>query len=244
MRASVCMATYNGVRFMDEQLNSILFQLRPGDELVICDDCSTDGTRERLARIDDPRVRVIYNERNLGHIRNFEKCLQTCRGDIIFLSDQDDVWAPEKIEHYRSLFRDNPRVSMVASDFSMIDSQGKSIGESVALGLYPWRSRAGRVLGIFAGRLPYFGCTMAMRREILGLSLPIPEGVEAHDVWIALVCNTTGQVRHVGRPLVARRIHGANLTPIKRRTLSVILRSRSRLLRAYVRFCIARAIGR
>lgn len=94
---SVAMATYNGAEFVTEQIASILPQLAPGDEIVIVDDASTDDTLEVISRIDDPRIRLVRNEVNLGYVHTFERALATTRGEVIFLSDQDDEWFPERV---------------------------------------------------------------------------------------------------------------------------------------------------
>src|SRR5689334_3167479 len=97
MRISVCLATYNGADFVVEQLESILCQLGPDDEVVVSDDSSTDGTVERIVGLGDRRVTVHRNETNLGYSKNFENALRLSTGDVVFVADQDDVWLPDKV---------------------------------------------------------------------------------------------------------------------------------------------------
>lgn len=241
MRASICLATYNGAKYIKEQLDSILRQIAEDDEIIICDDGSTDGTRDFLREIDDPRVTILYNQKNLGHVRNFEKLLLEATGDILFLCDQDDLWDLQKISIYKRIFAQDASINLIASNFSEMASDGHLIGENLKLGAFPFKSSFLRVGGIFFGRLPYFGCTMAFRRSVLRVALPIPIGVEAHDIWLALIANTLGKCQHLTDKLVTRRIHSTNLTPTKRRPLNVILVSRIQLLTAYLKALIFRS---
>src|SRR3546814_6979697 len=112
---SVCMGTYNGARWIEIQLGSILSQLSPEDEVVIVDDGSKDDTLDRVASFNDPRVRVLRNGRNRGVDLTFERALGEARGDIIFLSDQDDFWYPNKVETVLRAFRDRKSTRLNSS---------------------------------------------------------------------------------------------------------------------------------
>ena len=228
---SVCMATYNGAQYIREQIDSILLQLGPDDEIVVCDDCSGDATLEVVESYHDPRIRAYRNNVNLGHVRNFEKAIALARGDFIFLSDQDDLWLPGRVAHMMALMASEPAVLLVASNFDLINADGADIGEYRLLG--PVRPTALRqALAILAGRSPYWGCTFLMKRDGLQYGLPIPKNVESHDIWIALMASMFGRVMNIAGPTVKRRIYAGNLTVGRRRALGVVLRSRYHFLRA------------
>jgi glycosyltransferase involved in cell wall biosynthesis len=134
MTISIAMATYNGERYIREQLDSFATQTLPPDEVVICDDCSRDNTLavvEKFAQSAKFNIRFARNERQLGFTRNFEKALSLCDGDLIFLSDQDDVWFPEKIEIVRNTFVSYPSVQVVINDVEIADGQLKSSGATL-----------------------------------------------------------------------------------------------------------------
>jgi len=222
---SVCIATYNGAAYIREQLDSILAQLGEGDEVIVCDDQSSDGTLDIIDGYHDTRIRTFRNESRLGHVRNFEKAMSLSKGDYIFLSDQDDIWLPNRVQMMLSRFNGDPDVELVASNFDLIDVNGVHLGEFRRLGGVK-KSRFGQVFAIFAGRAPYFGCTFLIRRRLLDSCLPIPHGVESHDIWFALVASLVGKVVNLPEPTLLHRIHGGNVTTKKRRALVVVLRTR------------------
>jgi len=125
-KISVAMCTYHGERFLAQQLASIAKQTRPPDELVVCDDRSSDRTVEILrdfaASVSHP-VKIFENETNLGFVANFERAIQLCTGDLIALSDQDDIWYPERLELSEREFAAHPEVGLVFSDADLIDDQ-------------------------------------------------------------------------------------------------------------------------
>lgn len=222
---SVCMATYNGGKYIRAQLDSILMQLGPTDEIVVCDDCSSDDTLEVIESYRDARIRAYRNDDRLGHVRNFEKAITLSRGEYIFLSDQDDVWLQGRMAEMFKQIDGQDRVLLVASNFDLIDSDGADIGTFRQLGP---ASRCGlfQVLAIFAGKAPYYGCTFVLKRELVKYCLPIPTNIESHDIWIAMVANLFGRVVNMQGATVKRRIHQSNLTAKRRRALKVVLRSR------------------
>jgi len=230
---SVCIATYNGEKYIREQVDSILSQLGPDDELVVCDDQSGDRTLEILVGYHDTRIRAYRNETRLGHVRNFEKAISLARGDYIFLSDQDDVWLPGRVAAMLERMAANPRALLVASNFDLIDEAGAGIGEFRLLGpVKPfWLMQ---LFYIFAGKQPYWGCTFLMRRKILDYCMPIPERIESHDIWIALIASVFGTVVNIHGATLQHRMHGRNVTVKKSRALRVILWSRYYFLRALV----------
>lgn len=127
MTISVAMCTYNGAKFIEKQVLSIIEQTVPVDEIVICDDGSLDGTIDIVMEIQSEveiPIRLYINEPNIGVCANFDKAIKLCKGDIIFLSDQDDVWMPDKVETIVSWFKANPSKNVVFTNASFIDSDG------------------------------------------------------------------------------------------------------------------------
>lgn len=210
MKVSVCMAVYNGARYLRAQVDSILSQLRPGDELIALDDASQDRSLEVLAGVADPRLRLHRNAANLGVVKTFEKALSLASGDIIFLSDQDDVWLPGKVAAALQVFGSRPEVTAVVTDATMIDENGETIGRS----FFAQRGRfaPGPVHNFLNNK--YLGCTLSFRREMLDVFLPIPADVPMHDIWFGVLNGIYGRAHFIDEPLVAYRRHGRNASPV------------------------------
>ena len=185
-RISVALCTYNGERFLAPQLASIAKQTRLPDELVISDDRSTDRTvaivREYAAAASFP-VRVFVNERNLGYTANFARAIQLCEGDLIALSDQDDLWYPNRLERSEYEFLSHPQAGLVFSDADLIDEQGRTLGETLwqRLGFVGRRKRS-----LLAGRYEVLakhrfvtGATVMFRADLRDRFLPIAAGLDS-----------------------------------------------------------------
>lgn len=233
--ASVCMATYNGERYLSAQLDSILAQLHEGDEVVIVDDASTDGTPALLSELRDARIRVVRNERNLGYVRSFERALSLARGDVMLMSDQDDIWTAGRRDALVEAASEHP---VVASNLLLLDSReplrSPLTGRPWLLSPRDDGRRWRNELRILAGDAPYFGCAMAIRRDALPLVTPFPSYLtESHDLWIATAANASGALGHLETPTVLRRVHGENASSSKPRGLSAALGSRVLLLRLW-----------
>jgi glycosyltransferase involved in cell wall biosynthesis len=222
VRISVCMATYRGTRYVEEQIQSILEQLGDDDELVVVDDASPDSTAEVVAALPDARIKLVRNPVNVGYVRTFERALGLARGDFLLLADQDDVWLPGRVESMLTALR---RHAVVSTSVAVL-------GEPATLPRFRLSAadserHVANVFAILVGYRPYTGCAMGLRREILRSVLPIPAFVfESHDLWIALVANTHGENVHLEAPSVARRLHDANQTPLGWRGPRAILRAR------------------
>ncbi len=229
------MATYNGAAYLREQIDSILPQLRDDDELVIVDDASADGSREIIASYDDPRIRCVEQDVNRGYVRTFEHALEAARGDIVLLSDQDDVWLPGRLE----LLAQAAGMRGVAASNLLLLHSGEPL-RSPLTGR-PWLLHAKHStrgvrneLAMLAGDIPYFGCTMAIRRDRLDLVLPFPAGLsESHDLWIATVANAARWMTHVEQPTLLRRVHDDNASTSRPRGILPALRSRLLLMRLW-----------
>lgn len=209
MKISVCMAVYNGAAYLMPQVHSILSQLRADDELVVVDDASQDNSAELFSNLSDSRVSVFRNERNLGVFASFEKAMRLARGDILFLSDQDDIWLPGKVEKIIGVFLSKPEMTMVATDARIIDESGAVVADS----FFAQRGRfeAGVLHNLIKNK--YLGCTLAFRSSMLDHFLPIPPDVPMHDIWFGLVNDIYGKTYYIDQPLIAYCRHGKNVSP-------------------------------
>ena len=214
---SVALCTYQGERHLADQLESIALQTLLPAEVVICDDGSTDGTVdvvERFAARAPFRVRLHVNPENLGVTANFARAISMCRGSIIALADQDDVWAPEKLERQIAAFRDRPGAGAVFSDAELVDGSLRPLGRTLfeATRFTERRRRrfnGGHALEILVARSVVCGATLAFRSSFRDLVLPIPS-TGLHDVWIAGLLASASDVVALPEPLVRYRQHGAN----------------------------------
>lgn len=212
MRASVCIATYNGADYIGEQLASILTQIGPDDEVLVGDDGSTDSTLSILARFSDPRISVLCNPSNLGHVGNFQSLISKAAGDIIFLSDQDDRWTPDKYRTIIDHFVANPDAQVFHHSLLKMDERGNLI-EQEPVPIASWRKE--HLLLAQMVKSYVFGCCLAFRADLKDILLPFPRSVYAHDHWIAMTAGVVGGFYHHDAPLLHYRIHGKNLTPKK-----------------------------
>jgi glycosyltransferase involved in cell wall biosynthesis len=231
MATSVCMATYNGEKYVLRQLQSILDQLSPDDEVIVVDDCSTDRTVDVIKAMNDPRVATYVNDRNRREVYSFGRAIALARHRFIFLSDQDDVWLPGRV----ALMSEALKTALLAtSNFEWIDQDEHPLRISHD-GVRPEDSNRyfKNIADIFIGKTTYFGCAMAFRRELKPLLLPIPDYIESHDWWVALAGNMARSNVHLRDKTFLKRRHGNNATdPISSRSLASRLRSRAILLRS------------
>ena len=178
MKISIAMATYNSAKYLKAQLQSFIDQTRQPDELIITDDCSTDDTEiivHEFAKVAPFTVEFYRNEKNLGYCGNFNAALTKTTGDLVFLSDQDDVWFAEKIEYMVGVADRNPEALVVMNDAVLTDGDLNEVGLTKVGQI---RS-AGMSLDSFV-----MGCCCAVRRELLDFCMPIPHGMKGHDNWL------------------------------------------------------------
>ena len=211
---SIAMCTYNGSRFLPAQLRSIAAQHRLPDELVICDDDSSDDTPSILAQfvLSAPfRVRVIRNDKRLGSTRNFQNAISLCHGDIVALADQDDVWYPQKLARLAAAF--TPESVAVFSDADLIDSDSHPLHSRL------WNSycfgsgdqhlfAAGRALSVLIKHPVVTGTTLAFRKSLASVLLPIP-AEHVHDFWISFLLAACGRIHVIPEPLLQYRQHAS-----------------------------------
>lgn len=214
-RISVALCTYNGGRFLPQQLASIAQQTRLPDELIVCDDGSTDRTvsmlREFAASAPYP-VRIHENERNLGPAANFERAIRLCEGNLIALSDQDDIWYPIRLQRSEQEFTAHPQAGLVFSDADVINDRNELTGPTMwqRLGFAGKRKRdlmGGEYLLLAKHRF-VTGATMMFRASLRDRCLPIGRGW-IHDEWIALMTAAFFDLRPIDQPLIRYRIHGS-----------------------------------
>jgi glycosyltransferase involved in cell wall biosynthesis len=217
LKISIAICTYNGETYLQEQLNSYAAQTRLPDEVVVCDDCSSDKTvkiiRDFAERAPFP-VRLYANETNLRSTKNFEKAISLCEGDIIFLSDQDDVWHKNKLEKFTAAFETDEQVGLVFCDGELVDENLISLNISAWQAIRFDKKRQNSVkngdgLAVILDNNVVTGCMMAFRAKYKDLLLPIPNDIQGviHDHWIALLMFTVVKVNFIPERLVKYRQH-------------------------------------
>jgi glycosyltransferase involved in cell wall biosynthesis len=206
---SVVVATYNGERFLREQLDSLLHQTYPLIEIVIVDDASTDGT---IAILDEytllhEKIRLFKSETNVGYIKNFEKGIASCKGEYVALSDQDDIWLPEKISRLMDEREDYP---LIYCDSALINAEGDSLGMKLSdvKNLTTFWSPLNYVYG---GSVA--GHAMLVKKDVIVGALPLPS-IFPHDYWIGFLSTSFGKLKFLDEVLVRYRQHGGNVTGV------------------------------
>lgn len=218
--SSIVMATYNGEKYLSEQLESFCKQTVLPDELVISDDNSKDNTKEiilKFAKTAPFKVQFVENEQNSGVVKNFENALKYVNGDIIFFSDQDDYWLSNKIEKYLSVFDENNEVAYIFSDLIVANENLKDLGKS----LYsPKTADLARdydkvslsaFKDIVAVKVFVNGATSAFRREFLDLISPIPVTSMLHDGWTAALIAACAKIMFLNEKYSLYRQHHTNV---------------------------------
>ncbi len=216
-KISIALCTYNGEEYLAEQLESYSRQTRQPDQLIVCDDASSDDTvkiLEEFAGRVSFEVKIFVNENKLGYIKNFEKAITLSAGDLIFLSDQDDVWHADKLEIFERKFDEDAAVGLVFCNANLVDEKLEPLGKDVRawLGLSPQIERLfkeGKVLPKLFNQNYSPGFTMAFRAKYKNLILPLPSDVYlvVYDYWIALLLTAVSKVVPLAAPLVDYRQH-------------------------------------
>ncbi len=214
MRLSVAMCTYNGEKFLGEQLASFAAQERLPDELVICDDGSTDATvqiAEAFAKEAPFLTRVYRNPANLGYTRNFIQAVEFCSGEVIALSDQDDLWYPQKLARLVEVFQSDPTVGGVFSNGHLMDDASnilnRTLWDSFRFGPDDQaRLRSGGAVDVLLRRNVITGMAFAFRGSLKHLLTPVPDSW-IHDGWLAFMIALRSGLVALPEPLVAYRVH-------------------------------------
>jgi len=204
MRISIALATFNGSKYLPAQLKSYLDQTRLPDELIVSDDGSTDDTRMILMEFAETapfEVRLYVNNENRGYANNFNHAILHSTGELVFLSDQDDVWFPQKLEYIEKLAKENPSCLLFMNDAALTDENLNNVGLTKLSQI--------RSLGL-QDRYFVMGCCCAVKRELLDLCMPIPNGIKAHDDWIVNFADELSVKVVSERVLQYYRRHGTN----------------------------------
>jgi glycosyltransferase involved in cell wall biosynthesis len=200
---SVCIATYNGEKYIKEQIASILSQLGEGDEVIVSDDGSADRTLDVVRQFGDTRIKIAINTGRHGYTHNFENALKQAAGDYIFLSDQDDVWLQGKVKTMLPLLEADD--CLVVTDAYITDEKleiRRRLSEYRRYHPGYWRNLYTAV---------YMGCTNAFTRRVKDYCLPFPQtSLIQHDNWIGLLCELKFKVAYLDEPLVLYRRHSGN----------------------------------
>lgn len=201
---SVCIATYNGEKYIHEQIASILQQIGNDDEIVVSDDGSTDKTLDVVRSFDAQNIHIYINKGDHGYTPNFENALRNAHGDYIFLSDQDDIWMPDKVEASMKYLKVN---DFVVSDALIVDGDNKPLFDSFC---EQRKSKFGFLNTLI--RFSYLGCCFAFRRKVLSKALPFPKNhiLCTHDNWLALVSTAFYKSAFIPLPLIRYRRYGGN----------------------------------
>jgi glycosyltransferase involved in cell wall biosynthesis len=212
---SVCIATYNGEKFIKEQVDSIISQLSNEDEIIISDDGSTDNTLDILEAYNDERIKIYHhkNDKSLKGKRlatfyyvtqNFENALMNASGDYIFLSDQDDIWKPNKVSEFKKLLEYN---NVVMSSFEIINEKLEITNQQY------WTNTPYKQNVIYnIAKIPFIGCCMAFRKEFIKKYLPFPKGLLLHDIWLGVMGVSSKSIAFINKPLISYRKHTNNVS--------------------------------
>lgn len=214
---SVALCTYNGSKYLNQQLKSIALQTRPVDEVVICDDGSTDNTLEIIDQYSKEvtfPVYVFQNSKNLGSTKNFERCLSLCNGEYIFLSDQDDAWYPDKVEKMMAVLESQPATEAVFSNAMVMNGNSNPVGQAI------WdeieftselrtKWKEGKASEILYNNFVVTGATMAVKKTALAKTMPFPVHIKdfIHDAWMAMWLSLNNSITFIDEPLMYYRIH-------------------------------------
>ena len=211
---SVAMASYNGEKYIYDQIMSILNQTVQIDELIICDDNSTDNTVKEVKRIDDHRIKLYVNSQNLGYINNFHKAVGLTKGDLVFLADQDDIWINTKVEKMTKIMKDKS-CEALCSNFVLIDANGEEIHYKEQFNTNSFIDDAKKYLERITFRRLVFGniaqgCTYCISGKVRDTYAEISNSQVVHDYQIMLIAASIGDVYFVNENLIKYRLHGNN----------------------------------
>lgn len=227
MEISVCIATFNGEKYIELQINSIIKQLDSFDEVIIVDDCSKDNTLNIIRSIGDSRIKIYQNEINRGHVYSFSRAIELASKKIIFMSDQDDIWKNNRLILMKEKLL-NSSALLLTSNSEFINSVGDKIDFKIdgvdEINSFKYLNN---IIDIFRGKTNYYGCAMAFKSELKKIILPMPNYVESHDLWIAMAANLIKSNVHSNDITLERRIHGSNASVVNRR---LILKLKSRIV--------------
>lgn len=225
-KVSVVMATYNGEKYIREQLESILENLNEEDEIIISDDGSKDSTRSIIKEYmtKDKRIKLLDGPKN-GIKQNFANGIKNATGKYIFLADQDDIWKQNKVESMLNVF-EKEKVKLVIHDAEIVDEDLKATEES----FFKYRNSGNGILKNI-WKNTYIGCCIAFDATIKDKILPIPNDIEMHDQWIGIIAEMEGRVYFLKEVLILYRRHGDNNSQMKHYGIIKMIRNRLVLIK-------------
>lgn len=228
-KISVAMATYNGEKYIRQQLESILENLNEDDEIIISDDISTDSTVSIIRELNDDRIKV-YKGPSLGVKQNFANAIKYCTGDYIFLADQDDVWLKGKVNTVVKYF-ERENIDVIQHDCYIVNNKLEEIYPSY----FKFRNcKNGIIKNIIKGS--YLGCCMAFKKELKEDILPIPDNIDMHDQWIGLIGEIKRKVLFVNEKLIKYRRHEETVSDcFKHHKVNVMIKDRLNLIKNLIK---------
>lgn len=232
-KVSVAMATFNGEKYIKQQIDSILINLNENDEIVISDDGSTDNTINIISSYSDKRIRLINGPKN-GIKKNFENAIKNSNGKYIFLADQDDIWMKNKVNLLLKKFEDN-HCTLIVHDAEIVNDKNDQI---IINSFFDYRkSGAGAIKNIVKNT--YIGCCIAFDSKIKESILPIPNNIEMHDQWIGIINDLKYQKSvFVSEKLIKYRRHDSNFTKLKHHSFLKMLKNRLTLIIELKKRCL------
>jgi len=228
-KVSVCIATYNGEKFIYQQIKSILPQLLENDEIIISDDSSTDNTLDVIRKFKDKRIKIYDNNCFKSPIFNFENALLKAKGDLIFLADQDDIWMDNRIEIQKNYLK---TFDMVVCDAILIDENENILKNS----FFKLNNSGSDLLKNFI-KNGYLGCCMSFNKKILDKSLLFPAKIPMHDMWMGLISEIYGKTFFCEEKLVKYRRHNNNFSTTSGKGFSLMKKISYRFKLFYLLFC-------
>lgn len=223
-KISVCIATYNGEKYISKQLSSILLQLKESDEVIISDDHSTDLTKSIINSFNDKRIKFFKNNLEKGPVKNFENAISKATGEIIFLSDQDDIWRSDKVAVILNFFKNNPTYTCVFSNAAIVNKDGVEVAQNAFI-----KEPNLKLLKMLV-KNNFLGCTMAFKTNIK--ILPFRPKLPMHDWYIGLKHLQKGKVGFINENLIFYRRHGENVTTGNRSSLLQVLKWRIEMFKS------------
>ena len=226
MRVSVAMAAYNGEKFISKQLDSILKQLSKDDELIVSCNPSKDATWDILTTYmkRDARVKAVICDKR-GVLKNFENAIGLCTGDIIFLSDQDDIWEDGKVEKIKKLFKNDKSLGGVVHGYRNINEHDEYLAEQPG-DKKPFRISMMRIII----KNPVQGSCLAFRRQLVKYFLPLPEKIPMHDSYIGLAICKVSKLIYIPDPFLLYRTHSATVTTRRHKSVPQMIKDRLQLI--------------
>lgn len=232
-KISVAMCTYNSGNYLEEQLSSILCQTMLPDEIVIIDDCSSDHTNNIIDGFKTKypfTIIHIINSANLGYLKNFEKAILHCNGDVIFFSDHDDLWESQKVEKIYNYFFRHPKISMVFTDGKLMSGSSKIINgtlwEKFIFTKKNQQDFLKNPLSYLLKRDTVTGATVAIRKNLIDEVVPFPKEF-VHDTWCALIAASQNKLSLVPECLIRYRVHSTQQIGLNNRTFSQSIKRKS-----------------